>query len=240
MTNTSSTDIKTCKNCGRTGQLVRDCWRQGGGAYDNSTSNNSNTQKGKNHKKAKAKANKWTLWKRICLLKQLQPCRILHKHWVQLENSRAIQTRNRKVRSWVRQSIPCPQRDKLLQSVCFLTAVHSFALVRSRIQDKKNRRLILDSTASGARLQHDGGRLVTQTSRMTNNSSAFPRVCSTKTNSVPWLSRSAGYSMIFAEALVHCSLLTRSRRNTAKHSCTRKRDCSLSKGCWLRPCRQLV
>ena len=55
MTNTSSTDIKTCKNCGRTGQLVRDCWRQGGGAYDTSTSNNSNTQKGKNHKKGKGK-----------------------------------------------------------------------------------------------------------------------------------------------------------------------------------------
>ena len=33
----------------------------------------------------KGKANAWTLWKRISLLKQLQPCRILHKHRIQLE-----------------------------------------------------------------------------------------------------------------------------------------------------------
>ena len=39
------------------------------------------------------------LWKRISLLKQPQPCRILHKHRVQLENSRATQTWNRG--SWV-------------------------------------------------------------------------------------------------------------------------------------------
>ena len=47
-------------------------------------------------------------------------------------------------------------------------------------------------TASGARLQHDGGRLVTQTSRRTDNSSAFPRVCGSETHLVSWLSRSAG------------------------------------------------
>ena len=50
-------------------------------------------------RKAKRRANTWTLWKRISLLKQPQPCRILHKHRVQLENSLASQTWNR--RSWV-------------------------------------------------------------------------------------------------------------------------------------------
>ena len=39
------------------------------------------------------------LWKRISLLEQLQQCRILHKHRVQLENSRAFHTWNRG--SWV-------------------------------------------------------------------------------------------------------------------------------------------
>ena len=90
------------KNCGRTGHWAKDCWRPGGGAYDNSTSNNSCTQKGKNHKKKEtAKANKWTLWKRISPLKQPQPCSILQKHRVRSELSRAIQTGNRKVGSWV-------------------------------------------------------------------------------------------------------------------------------------------
>ena len=42
--------MNTRKNRDRTGHWAKDCWIQGGGAYDNSTSNN-NTQKGKSHKK---------------------------------------------------------------------------------------------------------------------------------------------------------------------------------------------
>ena len=53
--NTSEKDINTCKNCGRTGHWVKGCWRPGGGANDNPTSNNSYTQKGKNHKKGKGR-----------------------------------------------------------------------------------------------------------------------------------------------------------------------------------------
>ena len=34
---------------------MKDCWRSGGGAYDNPTSNNSYTQKGKRSKKGKGK-----------------------------------------------------------------------------------------------------------------------------------------------------------------------------------------
>ena len=56
---------------------------------------------------AKGKANKWTLSKQnnLSLLKQLQPCRILHKHRMLLETSRAFQAWTRG--SWVSQSIPC-------------------------------------------------------------------------------------------------------------------------------------
>ena len=57
MTITSSTDINTCRNCGRTGHWAKDCWRPGGDAYDKSTSNNSNTQeKGRVTRKAKGKS----------------------------------------------------------------------------------------------------------------------------------------------------------------------------------------
>ena len=52
-------------------------------------------RKARTTRKAKVKANTWTLSKRISLLKQLQPCRILHKPRAQLESSRAIQTWNR-------------------------------------------------------------------------------------------------------------------------------------------------
>ena len=44
-------------------------------------------------------------------------------------------------------SIPClPHGDKLVQSICFLTVVYSFTHVRSSIQDKEYRCLILEST----------------------------------------------------------------------------------------------
>ena len=50
-------------------------------------------------RKAKGKANTWRLWKRISLLKQLQPCRIFNNRRVQLDNLCAIHTWTRG--SWV-------------------------------------------------------------------------------------------------------------------------------------------
>ena len=61
--------------------------------------NKATRRKARVTRKAKETAITWTLWKRISLQKQLQPCRILHKHRVQVENSRAIQSWNRG--SWV-------------------------------------------------------------------------------------------------------------------------------------------
>ena len=113
---TRAPQTSTSQKCGRTG-----------GAHDNSTSNNSNTQKGKS---PKGKANAWTLWKPISLLKQLQPCRIL-----QLENSRAIQTWNC-VDHRCDNQFRVSTRRQVVQSICFLTVVHRFTPVRSRIQDR--------------------------------------------------------------------------------------------------------
>ena len=92
---TSCTDINTCKKCGKRNTETR--WRSIRQQQQVTTA----TQTKGTTRKAKANANKWTLWKRISLLKQPQPCRILHKHRVRSELSRAIQTLVRKVGSWV-------------------------------------------------------------------------------------------------------------------------------------------
>ena len=90
------------------------------------------------------------LWVDVFFYLSKQQLRLGFKHRVQLESSRALQTWNRG--SWVWQSTPCLQVDMLVQSICFVTVVHSFTHVRSSIQD---------NTANGARLQHEGGQLVT-------------------------------------------------------------------------------
>ena len=71
-----------------------------------------------------------------------------------------------------------------------------------------------------------------QTSRGTDNWSAFPCVWGSETHP---LSPSRGTGVIFVQTQVQSSFLTRSRPNTAKHSCTRERLCSLSKGMLMAP-----
>ena len=92
-TKTSSTDINTW-DIGR---------KTAGGQVEERTTTppvtTATRRKARTTRKAKVKASTWTLWKRFSLLKQLQTCRILHKHRVHLESSRAIQSRKRG--SWV-------------------------------------------------------------------------------------------------------------------------------------------
>ena len=97
-TNTSSTDINTCKNCDRRGLWAKDCWRP----VEEHTTIPPVTATCRKAK-ARGKASTKTLWNRISLLTQLQPqlqpqlpqCRILRKHRAPLDNSRAFQTWNR-------------------------------------------------------------------------------------------------------------------------------------------------
>ena len=190
----------------------------------------------------KGKAKRWTLSKQnnFCFLKQPQPCRIFRKTRVLLENSRAFQAWN--WGSWVWQSIPChPYGDKRMPFICFLTVAHSFTPVQSRIQDKRYRCLVLKSTQQ---VEHDSN--MTEDDWWHTNVQkdeefeCFSTCVQFRNPFSPLtvsLSRSTG--VIFVEKLEHCSFLTRSRRNVATHSCTGEKVCPLSKGWWLRPCRQL-
>ena len=89
-------------------------------------------------------------------------------------------------------------------------------------------------TASGARLQHDGRRLVRfqlpegRTIRVIVHACDVQQPTLSLSLSVVSLSWCGG--VVFELPRVHFSLLTEFKHNTAKHSCTRKIVCSSSKG----------
>ena len=95
-------------------------------------------------RKAKAKTNTWTLWKRISPLKQLQPCRILD-HTPSTIGELSCNSKRGTVDHGCDNQFRVYKETKLVQSIC-LTVVHSFTPVQSSIQDKKYRCLILEST----------------------------------------------------------------------------------------------
>ena len=80
--------------------VAKDCWNPGGGAKDNSAYRNPGGGKrmntGKANRQIRGKLSKQNNFR---LLKQCQPCRILRKIHVLLENSRAFQAWTRG--SWV-------------------------------------------------------------------------------------------------------------------------------------------
>ena len=145
-TNTSSTDINTCKNCGRTEHWAKDCWRPGGGTYDSSTSNH-NPQKGKDHshKKGKGKG------KHVDVMETNQPSETAStvSYPSQTPSTIGELSCNSNVEPWIMGvtiNSVSTRRQAGAEFLAFLTVVHSFTHVRSSIQDKKYRCLILEST----------------------------------------------------------------------------------------------
>ena len=125
--------------------------------------------------KQKGKANTWTLWKRISLLRQPQPCRVLHKHrvqnvepWIMGVTINSVSTRRQ-----------AGAEHSLLDSGAQLHAC--------RIKYPGQKVPLPDPgihTASGARLQHDEGRLVTYKLPEGRTIRVLFHVCSSETNSV--------------------------------------------------------
>ena len=114
------------------------------------------------------------LWKRLSLLEQLQPCRIFHKHRVSLESARAIQTWN----PWIMMGVTINSLSTRRQAGAEYLLLDSGAQLHACRITYPGQKIPLPDpgirTASGARLQHDGGMTGDiQTCRRTNNSSAF-------------------------------------------------------------------
>ena len=103
----------------------------------------------------RAKVNSWTWCKRVRFPEQPQPFRILLKHQARLKLFGAIQTHNRKVGSLT-------STRRQVGAECLL--LDSGAQLHARPIKYPGQRVPLFDpgihTVSGARLQHDGGRLV--------------------------------------------------------------------------------
>ena len=126
----------------------RSCWRPGGGAYDNSTSGNSNPQKNNGHKKGKGKG------KHVDVVEPNQPSETAStaastaSYPSQTPSTVGHLSCTSNVEPWIMGVTinSVPTGDKLVQSICFLTVEHSYTLVHSRTQGTRYRYLILEST----------------------------------------------------------------------------------------------
>ena len=182
----------------------------------------------------KGKANTWTLSKQnnLSLLKQPQPCRILRKIPSVIGELSCISSVDPWIMGVTINSVSSVRR----QAGAEYLLLDSGAQLHACPISYPGQKIPLPDpgihTASGARLQHDGGRLVTHTNFQKDEllECFSTRVQFRNQFCLLAVSLSRGTGVIFVQILEHCSFLTRPRRNVAIHSCTRKRVCSLSKG----------
>ena len=159
--NTSSTDINTCKICGKPGHWAKDCWRPGGGACGNSAYRNTGKGKRKNTGKGKGKH-----------------VDVVETEQLQLSETASTVSYPSQDPSVVGELSCIPSVDPWIMGVT-LNAMSStrrpsgaeYLLLDSAAQlhacplTYPGQKIPLPDpgihTASGARLEHDGGRLLT-------------------------------------------------------------------------------
>ena len=152
--NTSNTDSNTCKNSGRTGHWVKDCWRQVEEPTTLRTGNNSYTHKGRSHKKSNGKgkhvgrgAHESSLQKQSSTLSYPFTDTESRIEALLVQSRRATERLDHD--PWRSDNqFPVFQREtNLVQSICFLTVAHSCTHVRSNYPGTKRYFcLILEST----------------------------------------------------------------------------------------------
>ena len=140
-TNTSSTDIKTNKNCGKPGHWAKDCLSPVGGDYDNSTYRNTGKSKSKHIGKEKDQ--------HVDVVEREQPQLSDTPSTVSypsqdIEELSCISSVDPWIMGVTVNSVS--SGEKLVPSICFLTVAHNFTPVQSRIQDIRYRCLIQECT----------------------------------------------------------------------------------------------
>ena len=192
-TSTISTDINTCKNCGRTGHWAKDCWRPGGSTYDNPTSNHS-PQKGKghSHKKGKGKG------KHVDGVETNQPSDTasIVSYPSQTPSTIGELSCNSKVEPWIMGVTINSVSTRRRAGAEYLFLDSGAQLHACPIKYPGQKVPLPDPgihTASGARLQHDGRRLVKYKHPEGRTIRVLFHGCAVqKPILVSWLSRSAG------------------------------------------------
>ena len=184
----------------------------------------------------KGKANIWTLSKpnNFSLLKQLQPCRILRKIRVVGELSC--------ISMWIigvtLDSVSSTRREAGAEHLLLDSGAQLHACPLT-YPGQRYRYLILESTQQ---VEQDYNTTEDDWSNFQKDEQSeyfSMRVQCRNQFCLLAVSLSRCTGVICVQTVEHCSFLTKTRRNSATHSCTRKRGCSLSKRRWLRPGRQL-
>ena len=211
------------------------CWRSGAGAHDNNTLTTATQTKARPTRKAQAKASRWTWLKLLSLPKQTQPCRI----FPQTPTTFGALSCNSEIehQGWIMGvTINCLSSTKRQAGAECLLLDSGAQLPACPIKYRGQTVPLLDlgiHTASGARFQHDGGRLVTFKLPEGRTIRVLFHACEVQKPifSLGCLAQQVYWSDLRADTCTLFFLDKVQTHNTAKHSCTMKRVCSLPKPC---------
>ena len=204
---TSFTDINTCKNCGKPGHWATG-WRPGGGAYDNSKQQHTERQE----PQGKGKSKHVDVGEPNQLCETASTAASTESSPSQTPSTIGELSCTSNVEPWI-MGVTINSVSTGRQAGAEYLLLDSGAQLHACPIKHPGQKVPLPDpglhSASGARLQHDGGRLVGQFECFSTRVQFRDQFCPLV------VSLSRGTGVIFAQTLVHCSFLTRPRRNVA-------------------------